>query len=265
MKETKRRHFKAWVASNPDPGWRTLPLTHITKGVYAQDIVVGGAVEPRYCKVVDDTVAYFFYGRAAYRAADSGAIKLEAACPFCFVFHPDLINSACKIYPFDTGAFDKRMYKNHLADEMEIDDFSLEGDSTLPNKLISKVFSDLESYFSANLSNVRDSDEISNPGDLHARSYLGLVSSRGRNEADDRVCAIEAIFNQAINLEKYLIAMIVPHTLWNQKMRTIWLEPLERFGAEILPYEFIPGKPPERYQSLMEASLKNFLREKNYL
>ncbi|RYZ67628.1 MAG: hypothetical protein EOP09_10715 [Proteobacteria bacterium] len=265
MKNSKRRYFQQWVAKQPAPGWKQLPLTHISKCVTAQDILVENKIEPQKCKVFDELLVYLFYGRAAYRVAGDGAIKLEAACPVCFVFNSDLLAQAVKIYPFDTGAFDARMYKPFLPDEMAIDDFSISDDVELANQLIQKVFGKLESYISGDASKIGPPDTLCEPGDLHARSYLELASSKGRNEPDDRVCSIEALFDKPIELDKHLHAVIVPHTLWNDATKTAWLSGIEKFGAEILTYEFIPGRLPEYYQSQIEAELKSFFRSRSII
>ncbi len=97
-----------------------MPLTHITKGIGAQDIATAGVVGARHCGVFEEPLAYFFYGRPAYRVSDDGAVKVEAACPYCFVFNAALIDKAKAIFAFDTGAFDKRLYKHILQEEMNV-------------------------------------------------------------------------------------------------------------------------------------------------
>jgi hypothetical protein len=118
-----------WVSQQSKPNWKPLPLTHITKGVAAEDIMRRGRVEPTDCPVFGQPLAYFFYGRPAYRIAGERVIKAEALCPFCFIFNPSLIDRAKAMHAFDTGAFSKRMYSSIFSDEMELNDFRLEGPS----------------------------------------------------------------------------------------------------------------------------------------
>ena len=87
-----------WVIQHPRPNWRVLPLTHITRGVVAEDIIRGGRIEPSECRIFGEPLAYFFYGRPAYRIAGQGVIKAEAFCPFCFVFRPELVERAKAIH-----------------------------------------------------------------------------------------------------------------------------------------------------------------------
>src|SRR5215213_5943770 len=135
-----RPNFRAWIDKQPDPSWGPMPLTHITKGIGAEDIIRGGAVEARHCREFNQPLAYFFYGRPAYRISGEGTLRAEAACPFCFVFKAGVISKALTINAFDTGAFDNRMYKHVLLYEMNVEDFSLESDPLRPNRLISAVF-----------------------------------------------------------------------------------------------------------------------------
>src|ERR1035438_4175455 len=103
-----RPGFMEWVDEQPKPNWGILPLTHITQGVSAEDVLRSGRIEPSDCCVFGEPLAYFFYGRPAYRIAGQGVIKAEALCPYCFIFKPELVDRAKAIYAFDTGAFNKR-------------------------------------------------------------------------------------------------------------------------------------------------------------
>jgi hypothetical protein len=154
-----RRSFRDWVDKQPDPGWRLMPLTHVTKGIGAEDIIRDGSVNPIDCKVFGEPLAYFFYGRPAYRVSGDGAIKFEAACPYCFIFEPTLIRSAKSIHPFDTGAFEKRLYKHVLVEEMNVEDFSLEQDETRPNRVIASLFPSMRDYFAGDTSKIVHPEE----------------------------------------------------------------------------------------------------------
>jgi hypothetical protein len=123
-----REGFRQWVSKQPNPGWKLMPLTHISKGITADDIIHSGAISPIKCGVFNEPLAYFFYGRPAYRLNGDDVIKMEAACPFCFVFDSGLIEKAKFIHAFDTGAFAKRLYNHVLMDEMlTIHQFDVKG------------------------------------------------------------------------------------------------------------------------------------------
>src|SRR4051812_47197964 len=100
-----RPGFREWVDRHPDPEWKPMPLTHISRGLGAEDIIRDGRISPKKDGSVDGPLAYFFYGRPAYRIGGDDAVKVEAACPYCFIFSADLIDSSSAIHAFDTGAF----------------------------------------------------------------------------------------------------------------------------------------------------------------
>ena len=235
-----------------------MPLTHITKGVSAEDIVRASSIRPEgVCAVFNEPLSYFFYGRPAYRISDEGALKVEAACPYCFIFDSALINNAKRIHAFDTGAFAKRMYKHVMTDEMRLEDFSLELDSTRPNRIIASVFATKRAYFDGDTTQVVEPDKAAEPWEFHARAYLQLLASRGRNEPDDRICSIEVLFGAPVPLTGNLKAVVVPHTLWGTGRRAPWLMSLSNANVEILPYSFIPGRHPEHYHALLEMAVRD--------
>ena len=232
-----------------------MPLTHVTKALLAADIAKSGHVDPTQCEVFGRPLTYFFYGRPAYRVSGDGTIKMEAACPCCFIFDAKLIEKAEAIFAFDTGAFSKRLYKHMLTDEMKVEDFSLGTDRSRPNKLIMRTFGSQLAYFQGNIYAIPDPTSITKAYEFHARSYLNLLSSPGRNEPDDRICSIEVILAQQVQLKDSLLAIIVPHTLWDDEAP--WLKNLQEKGAIVQPYCFVPGRHPDYYQAQLEAAAKD--------
>ncbi|MGJ4957632.1 hypothetical protein ACQR1H_18445 [Bradyrhizobium sp. HKCCYLRH2015] len=258
-----RTDFREWVDKEPAPDWPLMPLTHITKSIVAADISKSGFVEPIECAVFNRPLAYFFYGRPAYRVSGDGAIKAEAVCPCCFIFDANLIEQAEAIFAFDTGAFSKRLYKHILPEEMNVEDFSLEKDKARPNKLIKKSFGSRIDYFHGNIHAIPNPHSIAKAYEFHARSYLQLVTSPGRNEPDDRICSIEVIFGNSVPLSGNLRAIIAPHTLWADEAP--WLKELETNGTTIQPYAFVPGRHPDYYQAQIESMAGDLLKAWNLI
>ena len=54
-----RPGFMEWVALHPTPNWGAMPLTHITRGVIADDILRSGQISPSPCRVFEQPLAYF--------------------------------------------------------------------------------------------------------------------------------------------------------------------------------------------------------------
>ncbi len=260
-----RPGFREWVDKQTSPDWKALPLTHICKGISALDIISTMSINTAQDSVFDEPTAYLFYGRPAYRVNGDGALKFEAACPFCFVFDPSVIEQAAAIFAFDTGAFSNRLYNRLLMEEMSIEDFLLDMDVSRPHKLISAVFGSLELYFDGDTRRVTPPEQGADSWEYHARAYLHLLTSPGRNEPDDRVCSIEVIFDKAVQLKDNLKAVVVPHTHWEEQRKAPWVETLASSGVTILPYMFVPGRHPEHYHTLVEMAVREYYKEAGFL
>jgi hypothetical protein len=254
-KPLARPGFRNWADRQPDPGWGLMPITHITGGVSAEDIVQGGEVSLEECDIFKADLAYFFYGRPAYRIRDGSVVKTEVACPYCFVFTPEVVHLAREIYPFDTGAFAGRMYTGYVDDRMRKEDFSLNQEVDRVNKVIAALFSSRTDYMKGVTSESAVAGTLAEPWEFHARAYIELLTSRGRNEPDDRLCAVEIILDQPLPLEDYLKAVVVPHTIWGNARKAPWLRDLDTSGVHISTYDFVPGRHQEYYHAQLERAV----------
>jgi hypothetical protein len=264
-KKPMRTGFVDWVDKAPPPERPPLPLTHVTKGIIAHDVIKAGQIEPVDCPVFGSPLAYFFYGRPAYRYASGSSVKLEASCPFCFVLDGSLLSFASAIYPFDTGAFAARMYNHVLDEDFAVDDFCLGADPERPERLINTVYLGRADYIRGDRSQIRPADVASKAYEMEARAYIELIRSPGRNEPDDRIGTIEVQFKNPVKLAESLLAVIVPHTHWDEVERNPLLIDLSGKGIEIIPYEFIPGKPLEHYHTLLEIAVRSYCSQNGFL
>jgi len=260
-----REGFREWVDRQKGHGRPNLPLTHTTKAYTAEGIIRSREVLPQKCPVFDESLSYFFYGRPAYRVSSDNVVQYEAACPYCFIFSPHLIARANRIFPFDTGAYDARLYKHVLIDEMELNDFSLGRQGERIEKIIDAVFPDRLEYFDGNRDAVANPDEAAEAWEMAARAYLKLIRSSGRNEPDDRICSIEVAFSDPVPFANNLLAAVVPHTHWKDGNGAPWLQALAEDNVAIIPYTFVPGRHPEYYQTMMEAQVKRYYLSEEYL
>lgn len=264
-KPKARPGFAKWVDAATGAADSGLPLTHVTKGLRAQDVIHAGRIEPTDCAVFRSPLAYFFYGRPAYRYEAGSSVKLESACPFCFIFDPKLLRRARHIYPFDTGAFSARMYNHVLDDDFNIEDFDLGSEPDRPEKLISAAYLSRADYASGNKSGLLPIDTAAKAYDMEAKAYMSLLHSQGRNEPDDRIGTIEVQFGDPVPLAENLMALVIPHTFWINGDRSPLIEGLEKNGADILTYEFIPGRPITHYHTLLEVTVRDYLRHKKFI
>ena len=260
--ETNRPGFMEWVREFETPDWPLLPLTHVTSCFRAEQVLRGGRLDTAECQVFGEPLVYFFYGRPAYRLKDAAVIKREVFSPFCFVFRPALIESASAIHAFDSGALSARLYNHVLADEMRPADFRLDCPEAA-NKLINGVFQSRADYLMGDISKIRNVNV--SRYQFAAQSYLDLLGSPGRNEPDDRAYTIEVISRSSHNLSGNLMAMVMPHTLWDENAMAPWLKSFKGTEIEVEPYEFQPGKSPEFYYCNLLRSVREIFRRRNFL
>jgi hypothetical protein len=260
-----RPGFTEWVDRQDDPEWPALPLTHITKGILAEDILRSGEIAPSVGPGDDAPRAYFFYGRAAYRCSGEKVVKLEAACPYCFIFAPETLARACSATAFDTGAFRNRMYSHVLTDEMNEADFRISPTPQNLNRLIRAAFTSIPNYIEGSRDSVTRPSTGASAWEMAPRAFLELLSSPGRNEPDDRICSIEVMMSEPVPLDGHLIAVIAPHTHWSDEGQSPWLVTLRNSGVLVAPYVFVPGRSPDYYHALVEASVADVYRQLGFL
>jgi hypothetical protein len=257
--------FSDWVDRQDASELKRLPLTHMSKAYVGRKIILADVIEPDDCDVAGKKVVYCFYGRPAYRASKDATVHLSAGAPYCFVLSPSVINRAKAIYPFDTGAFDNRMYNHVLVEEMLMVDFDLSGDPDRINRLVGALYGTPTAYFDGDKSRVPRPDQIAEDWEMAAQAYAALVASRGRNEPDDRIGTIELVFDHPLPLADNLLAVVVPHSHCVPEKEAPFLTGLREKGVDIIPYTFIPGKHPEYYQSLIESCLRDYYVDKGFL
>jgi hypothetical protein len=188
-------------------------------------------------------------------------VKSEALCPLVFIFRPELIDSAKAVHAFDTGAHGIRMYSHVVAEEMDANDFRLEPASAA-NQLISAVFGSQRAYFDGDTRAVSAANPQVQPYQFHARAYLDLILSPGRNEPDDRVFTIEVVIGGPVPLSGSLQAIVLPHTLWPTGPKAPWLETLHNGSVSIIPYQFVPGRSSEHSHTLLEQAVRLIYEQK---
>jgi hypothetical protein len=160
------------------------------------------------------------------------------------------------VFAFDTGAFAARLYNHVLDDGFTIDDFEIGRDHERLFRLIGAAFNSQQSYFDADRGALTDPETGAEAWELQGRSYLTLLGSPGRNEPDDRICTIEAVFADPVLLDNDLKAIVVPHTFWDGEKKSPLLKGYASNGVEIVTYRFIPGRHPEYYQTHIEVEVR---------
>jgi hypothetical protein len=210
---------------------KPLPLVHSTKAYYLEKILSSQKIDTTQCDVFNESLAYFFVGRPAYKWETSGDAA-EWELPVCFVFHYDITN-AKRIFPFDTGAYPSR-FPPYLT-MMKMQEFDVSAVKEAPERLIGTFFSSPRNYYLMKPRATRNFEDEFLVDILDAEvKALHRLWSVPPPTADDRRGAIEVQFDEAHTLNKGdLLAVILPDVyLEHAAIRKF----LASYGAKLYGY-----------------------------
>jgi len=145
---------------------------------------------------------YSFYGLPRYLG-----FKLFFTRPVVLVFSHKMIENADKIYPFDSGAFQNKIYNPHLKG-YSIDDFCIAGrnKSTKIDKLVALFFGDSNGYLDGS------PVKCSFSKDKIEHDLIKLYADDPPCASDERKKTFEAIFYGNIKINKHLCKVVMPKT-----------------------------------------------------
>lgn len=199
------KSFDDFVASAPPVG-PLLPLVHMTDGYCMRLIMDGNKLEAQACKVLGDIALYFSYGRPAFRPhGGAPPTALSSYAPVCFIINSGAIKVK-KAYPFDSGAFYRKMFSRATHSKMTLKNFELAADLARPQQVVAKFFGSNTAYF--------DNDtrkDVAGPALLfEVESFIALLGDKQSEEYDERISSIEVITDTSVLLGGNVIAMAFP-------------------------------------------------------
>lgn len=174
--------FDDFISSSPcaDP---VLPLVHLTDGFSLRIILGEGELKPQDCPVIEGPALYFSYGRPAFRP--NGGMQptaLSSYAPVCFVMDASKVPIK-HVFPFDTGAFKKRMLAQAFHRKMPLKSFELAADLRRPQQVVAKFFGSNADYYDCSVN-----PSVAVPSLLfEAESVLSLFANKQTEEYDDRI------------------------------------------------------------------------------
>lgn len=236
-----------------------LPLVHSTRSEVLHAIASTGVLEPQLCNVFGEALTYLFYGRPVYRSNKWG---LEPStdlphCPICLVFRPDAIKNIARLYPCDSGGLRGDKFNPPIS---SIDYLRYELSTTLKSarQLTSKFFGTNRKYY---LGTAKKSLPIP-VGEVEARQYHQLVTTRGTSVFDQRRSAIEAQTREQINLRDNVAFVILPTAfLGLGRMRALIVK---HWRAEPITYATYEGGIPVEYTNIIIDRLHEQLEKGGY-
>lgn len=239
----------------------TLPLIHNADIAFFEKIRKTGTIEPQERPEYDnELLAFFFYGRPAYRPhIDLDTVNAKAFAPVCLVMNHELINDCWRIMPFDSGAYLSGKFSPPIHPTMDRGEFELAVHPTAPMKLIKMFFGSEREYFDGHPERTVDFDPWTN---LVGDSYEKLIRQQVNTPLDDRVSAIEIQMNKNIEISFKTIAVILPKEYIDKPgiidQIQSWRNP------EIIPYDLPESFKPSAIIEAIRLRLRDYLADNKY-
>lgn len=201
-----------WLQDIP-PCEKALVWCHTTSAYFFREMVESGECRLRPCKFFHEDLLYFFYGRPAYRLDDEPMAK-AASQPVVLLFHPDLVDTGKRLFPFDSGAFHEKLLDRWMHPEMRLSAFALRCAMEGALRFVAAFFDSNDNYL-----RTRVRGDIKKHGgdfEVHAlvRMFVAAADGNPQQPADDRRMAMELQLDRAIPLRSAdLVGVIYPDEL----------------------------------------------------
>ena len=233
-----------------------LGLTHVTDCARLASLVQSEKLEPRMCDVFGEKLIYLFYGRPSYRRAwDGEATSNLDYARICLVLRDDVIASARRVLPFDSGGFAR--YASAFHDSLELGDFELDK-GVHPLRIIGAFYESLERYFTMEPIQPRSFPVTQNV----VRSYYQLITDGLAETFDDRCGAIEVQLAETLSLAGEVLALIGPNQIFDDpKVKAM----VAAWGAEPRGYRLTRMFNPAETAGRLFGEVERFLEDRKWL
>jgi hypothetical protein len=198
-----------------------------------------------------EKLCYLFVGRAAYKAKD--ALNPQPwQLPSVFVMRFDPPLPIKRLYPFDTGAFERNRMPSYLT-AFDLENFELGSDPNQIGRLISLYFDTPRRYVdrdSVDEKKIRDEHLLTmSHAEIQALGKLYREGSTKNN--DDRAAAIEVQISDDIPLKKEnLVGVVIPE----EYTRTDGVvESLKKLTKLIETYRLLPLSISQHYSTIYDG------------
>jgi len=230
---------------------------HTTDTYALRSMIETGVLTPRLCKVFDEYLSYFFYGRPALRRAIEPIVDTGGRAPVVIVMDPGLATDGVRLFPFDTGAFASGRYNDWMHRAMQLSDFELASLSDGAQRHVTAHFGTNDRYL--RLETRRPTASF--VGSFEVQSVVSLLTDRNTATSDDRRGTLELQVTRQLPFEHPLVRAIV---LPEKMLRASYVQDfLYGRGAriQIETYPLMPLRDAREYQFYLEAIVRG-LQEK---
>lgn len=238
-----------------EPALPRLPLAHSTDMHYVVSIVSDGRLAPLHCDVFGEDLVYLFYGAPMYHKQTPSTTGL-AYRPVALLFRPEVQGLARDVYPFDSGAFHKGLFKGFIYSAMGLSHFRVHPGHDAPGRIVARFFQDNSRY-------LYGEPAIVQCFDVYSDALYQLYGARGEAQFDERNHAIELVLCQELPLSGNILAVIMPQNFADMNPEVV--VKIHSFGAEVIGYFSQFRFSPERDSQVLFDRAMQFLRERRYI
>lgn len=238
-----------------------LPMVHTTEYFRLGSIQASNSLEVRACKIFNEPLLYFFYGRPAYRDASQIIPTRDVGFyPICFVFRPGSICKKVKrVYPFDSGASQSGLYEPAIKRTEALTDYPVVAMIESARKIVSSFFETEEQY----LSNNPKPGLLFSSAESDAQSYYELINGGGDPSCDDRCSAVEIQIAECLDIRQDVMAVVLPTCFLEDEHLAEAI--LKVWGAQPLTYDADIGMRPIEFHGTIRQKVREFYRRSGLL
>lgn len=201
-----------------------LPYVHSTDSANIWQILKNGRIDVTACDTfTGEKLAYFFYGRPAYRKYYES--PQEWQLPLVLVMKSTCLMSVRRVFPFDSGAF----HSNRLPDYLSRFDhagYEVSENKNAIDLLVDIFFGGDGSYFHGEAKPRREVMRRNGLTMRHAQvQALCALYNREQLTADDRALAIEIQTDESVVIKDNLLGIVMPRPFFDDRgLRQYFLE-----------------------------------------
>ena len=190
----------------------SMPLVHVCDCFTFRKIFACGAILPTNCKVFNQDLAYYFYGRPSYRVGGSDITSNAMSMfPICFIIDSEQVAAINNAYPFDTGAFKAGIFSRYVHPKADVTDYKLVNSFEFLKKFVGYFYGNNRNYYDGEIS-ISKSNIPAMAFELH--SLHQMITSETNEDFDDRCHTVEIQTDQVVDIQSGGVrAMVLPSSI----------------------------------------------------
>jgi hypothetical protein len=161
-----------------------------------------------------------------------------------------------RIFPFDTGAFQKELYIEEIDDKYKLTEFAMNPEIDDIKKLIVAFFENNDQYWEG----IATGNKNHVDGNYHREALYRLFTSTRAATYDERCYTIEIQADTHIDLNRYLCAVVASHNFLNRKDSNgmLYSDRFKAMNIHYEPYDGIGRFTPKKFQLKLNELVKKY-------